>query len=333
MTGTSPTRVSVVVPVLDEAPTVAALVDRFDEIRDLAPEYRFEFVVVDDGSTDGTVDLMAAHAETRDDLRVIVLSRNFGSHYAISAGLAEARGRCVIVIGADLQEPPELIRELLDAWRDGSDIVWGVRRTRAGQRRVGRLVSNLFARLLHRFSELKTYPVSGPSVFLITDQVSEVIQSMEDRHRNVLGLIAWSGFTQSEVLFDQRPRASGRSKWSRSSKLKLAVDSFVAFSFAPVRFMSYSGLVIALAGFVYAGVLLVRRLVVGPVVEGWTTVVVVVLVIGGFQLLMLGVLGEYVWRNADEARRRPLYVVRERLPRAARSSEPSEQAPSDADRT
>lgn len=309
--------VSVIVPVLNEAPNIGRLLKRFDEMQEAwEGKFTFEFVVVDDGSTDETVSLLEPHSESRDDLRVIVLSRNFGSHYAISAGLAEATGEAVIIIGADLQEPPELTRGLLDAWSGGCDIVWGVRRTRSGQSAVGRFVSGLFGRLLQRFSSLKTYPISGPSVFLITSQVSGVVQSMQDRHRNLLGLIAWSGFKQCEIEFDQEARVQGVSKWNRSSKLKLALDSFVQFSFAPVRLMTYSGLVIALLGFIYAAVLLVRRWALGPgVVEGWTTVVVVALVLGGFQLLMLGVLGEYIWRMADETRRRPLYVIRDILPR------------------
>ena len=303
--------VSVIVPVLDEEANVAALADRFDELIAAYPERRFEFIVVDDGSTDRTVELLREHVEQRSDLTLVVLTRNFGSHYAISAGLEEAGGDCHIVIGGDLQEPPELIGMFLQRWEEGHDIVWGIREQRVDQPFFTRLSSTFFTRMLTRFSDLEGYPEEGPSGFLCSRRVSDAVRTLPERNRNVLALIAWTGFPSCRVTYPQHERRFGTTKWSNANKVKLALDSFVEFSFAPVRLMTYAGLLVAALGFVYAAFLTVRRLFWSSPLEGWTTVVVVVLILGGLQLVVLGVLGEYLWRTADEGRRRPLYVVQE----------------------
>ena len=334
MTTESSQLVSIVVPVLDEADNISAMMRRFDEILAANRDYRFEFVVVDDGSTDQTLELLRKHAESRSDLAVVVLSRNFGSHAAISAGLAEAAGDCAIVIGGDLQEPPELVGTLLQEWEIGYDVVWGVREQRVGQRFFGRFLSGTFTKLLTRLSDLDNYPAEGPSGVLCSRQVIDVVLRLPERNRNVLGLMAWSGFRQGRVQYRQQERAAGETKWSRPKKLKLAVDSFVQFSFLPVRLMTYSGLAIAALGFIYAIFLIVRRVFAETGVEGWTTVVVLVLIVGGVQLVMLGVLGEYLWRAVDEARGRPLYVVRETvrpLPGAIPSGQAALQREGDDD--
>lgn len=305
--------VSVVVPVLDEEDNVPALLARFDEIAAANPGYDFEFVVVDDGSTDRTLEMLDKARTERDDLVVVVLSRNFGSHYAISAGLDEASGESMIVVGGDLQEPVELIGQFLERRRHGCDVVWGVRNQRIYRSRLARWASALFSRLLTGFSDLPDYPREGPSGFLCSRDVVDVVTRLPERNRNLLGLISWLGFNQCQVAFDIQDRAAGVSKWTTKKKVKMAVDSFVEFSFAPIRFMTYLGISVALLGFAYALLLVVRRLFWEVQLEGWTTVVVVVLVLGGLQLVLLGVLGEYLWRTADESRRRPLYIVRETL--------------------
>jgi len=305
--------VSLLVPVLDEAQNVGALLSRFDEIAALHADHRFELVIIDDGSTDGTADLLRPHAQARDDVRLVVLSRNFGSHYAISAGLEICGGDCAIVIGGDMQEPIELVGSFLERWKAGYDVVWGLRERRARDQSLGgRAFSTVFSRLFVRFSEIETYPAEGPSGFLCSRAVIDVVVKLPEQNRNVLGLVAWSGFDQCRVSYRQSGRASGQSKWTFSKLLKLAVDSFVQFSFFPIRFMTYLGFTIASIGFVYAIVVGARRIFVSDVAtEGWTTVMVAVLILGGLQLVMLGVLGEYLWRTTAEARRRPLFVVRE----------------------
>jgi glycosyltransferase involved in cell wall biosynthesis len=301
--------ISLVVPMFNEVDNVHALVDRFEELTKRHQDYDFELVAIDDGSTDGTITALTDLIGTGVRATIVELARNFGSHQAVSAGLELATGDCAIVLGADLQEPPELVDEFLAAWRGGSDVVWGVRRTRA-QRGLTNLLSKSFSRLFHRYSEIKTYPVEGPSGVLVARIVLDHLKELPERNRNVYGLIAWLGFRSTEVWYDQLPRQSGRTKWTRGRLFRLAIDSFVEFSSAPLKAATVTGFVIAALGFAYAVLIAVRALVVGTAPEGWTTVTVVLLVLGGIQLMMMGVIGEYLWRTTDEARRRPVYVIR-----------------------
>ena len=303
--------VSIIVPVFNEAENIAALVERFDAFRAANPTYRFELVVTDDGSTDDTAALTSAAAAKRADIVLVALSRNFGSHYAITAALDHASGDAVIAIGGDLQEPVEVIGEFLARWEDGFDIVWGIRDERVDQGLAGRAFSHAFSKLFTSFSDAESYPAEGPSGFLASRAVVDVVRTLPEANRNLLALIAWTGFDQTRVVYQQEARRNGRSKWTTSRKVKLAIDSFVEFSHAPVRFMTYVGLAIALLGFVYSAFISIRRLIWVDPIEGWTTVMVAVLIIGGLQLTMLGVLGEYIWRTAEDARRRPLYVVKQ----------------------
>jgi dolichol-phosphate mannosyltransferase len=296
---------------LDERENVDGLCDRMALIQRDNSAFDFEFVLVDDGSSDGTGDAILARIQQTFDLRLIVFSRNFGAHAACTAGLDACRGDCAIVIGADLQEPPALVTQFLDRWTGGAEIVWGIRDRRAVESRLGPWVSRIFSKLFYRYSDLKSYPAAGPSGVLVDRAALEVFRRLLERHRNVYGLIAWVGFRQEQVLYAQLARAAGRSKWTLGKLLKLAIDSFVEFSYMPVRLVSALGFVVAGIGFVYAALLGVRALIGSHGPTGWTTVMVVVLILGGLQLLTLGVLGEYIWRGADETRGRPLYVIRE----------------------
>lgn len=312
--------VSIVVPLFNEEGNVAGLLARFDRIVEANPGYRFEFVLVDDGSSDDTVALLRAGIAERRDARLIVLSRNFGSHYALTAGLHQARGDAAIIVGADAQEPLDLISTFLERWEDGHEIVWGLRRRRADQGRFSKWLSKRFSALLRKHSELKSFPAEGPSAFLADRVVIDVVNRLTEHNRNVGGLLSWTGFRQDQVFFDQQERVAGTSKWTSQAKVKLAIDSFVEFSFTPIRFVTASGVFIALVGFAYAAFLIARRLFFEVSAPGWTSVVVIVLLIGGLQLIVLGVLGEYIWRGVDEARNRPLFVVREVVDTTAEDS-------------
>lgn len=304
--------ISVVVPFYNEAENASALASRFRELVDLHPDADLEFVAVDDGSTDDGVNRLLAEAGSDLNLTVVKLSRNFGSHQAVTAGLDHAQGVCAIVTGADLQEPVDLIAQFLAAYRNGFDVVWGIRASRA-RRGVGTAVSKAFSMLFHRYSEIKSYPAEGPSGVLVTRAVLDQLAELRERNRNVYGLIAWLGFRSTEVRYEQQPRRAGSSKWTRRGLARLAVDSFVEFSSAPLKFATAIGSLVAGLGFVYALVLGVRAMWVGTAPEGWTTVTVLVLAIGGIQLLMIGIIGEYLWRATDEARRRPPYVIKQVL--------------------
>lgn len=305
--------VSLVIPALNELENVEELAARFAEIQADNPGHAFELVLVDDGSTDGTSAALEAVFPPHERLAIVRLARNFGSHYAISAGFRHAAGDCAVVIGADMQEPVSLVREMLAAWHDGHEIVWGVRSDRAEVGRFTHVTSHAFSALFHRFADIKSYPAEGPSGVLCDRAAIDVVVAMPEHNRNVYGLIAWSGFAQTRVEYVQLARHAGRTKWTRSKLMKLAIDSFIQFSTVPVKLMTWLGLIVASAGFVYAAVLVVMAGTGTSAPEGWTTVVVVVLIVGGLQLLTLGVIGAYLWRTIEEARGRPLFIVREVL--------------------
>jgi glycosyltransferase involved in cell wall biosynthesis len=301
--------ISVVVPMFNEADNAAALAQRFEKLIRLHSNYHLELIAVDDGSTDGSPAALASKVNPESRVTIVELARNFGSHQAVSAGLDLANGACAIVLGADLQEPPELVGLFLSAWRDGSDVVWGVRHKR-DQRGLATWFSRWFSRLFHRYSEIKTYPVEGPSGVLVSRIVLDKLAELHERNRNVYGLIAWLGFPSTQVRYNQQPRNAGVTKWTRGRLARLAMDSFVEFSSVPLKAATLAGATIATVGFLYAIVLAMRAFLVGTAPEGWTTVTVLVLVLGGIQLLMIGVVGEYLWRTTDEARQRPVYVIR-----------------------
>ncbi|WP_460964207.1 glycosyltransferase family 2 protein [Pedococcus soli] len=302
--------VSVVVPALNESGNMSGLVERMRSFAVAHPEHEFELVLVDDGSSDGTAGRLLS--SVREELRVTVvqLSRTFGSHAAITAGLRQCSGNCAVVLGADAQEPLQLVADFLAHWGNGSDVVWGVRRTRS-RRWHAELPSKLFSWAFTRYADLANYPAEGPSGMLLDRSVIDELNLLGEHNRNIMALVAWLGYTQTRVAYDQLPRTQGRSSWTVRKMVKLAADSLLAFSSMPLRAASYAGVVSALVGLAYAAVLVVRSLLGVSTPSGWPTILVVVLLLGGLQLVVIGVMGEYVWRVADEVRRRPLYVVKQ----------------------
>lgn len=302
--------VSLVVPAFNEAENVAGLVELVRQIDVSHPGHRFELVLVDDGSSDGTPDLLRAALEGGPvTARIVALSRNFGSHAAITAGFRASRGACAMTLSADLQEPMEVIGRFLAAWEAGNDVVWGVRSTRSVPTGLGNALSRAFSRWFHRWSTIPTYPAEGPSIVLVSRAILEVVNAMQEANRNIFGLIAWAGFNQTTVAFEQLPRPAGRSKWTNAKKIKLVVDSFVEFSQAPARVAGYLGGVICVLA-VLAALVAVIVAVVTDGSAGYWFVTAAVLLTGGLNLGFLSVMGEYVWRAGDDARRRPIYVMR-----------------------
>ena len=311
------TLLSLVVPALNEADNVPGLLHRADLIAAELGEVQMELVVVDDGSTDDTSALLTAAEGHPYDLRVVRLARNFGSHAAISAGLRECRGDCAVVLGADAQEPSSLVHEFLDLWRAGNEVVWGVRRSRASRGFLAESASKLFSFLFTRYAGLENYPAEGPSGVLVGRQVIDDLNGLDEINRNVLALIAWLGYDQVVCYYDQLPRAHGDSRWTTTKMVKLAVDSLIQFSSMPLRACTFGGIGIAMIGVLYALVLVGRGIAGVSTPSGWPTLLVVVLVLGGTQLIVVGIVGEYLWRAVEQVRGRPLFVVRSRHFRAA----------------
>jgi glycosyltransferase involved in cell wall biosynthesis len=320
--GTSPAmsaapglELSVIVPVKDEEEAIAPFVARVAPILDaLFPgaDAAWEILFVDDGSEDAT--MAAIHAAHRGDTRVraISLSRNFGKEAALSAGLDHAGGRAVVPIDVDLQDPPELIGAMLAKWREGYEVVYGVRRNRETDSLPKRLTADLYYRA-HNYLSSDKIPEHAGDFRLLDRSVVDVIRRMPERNRFMKGLFAWGGFRQAAVEYDRAPRGVGKSKFRYWKLWTLALDGITSASTMPLRIWSYIGVVIALLSLVYALFVIVRTTLFGIDVPGYASLMVAILFFGGLQLISLGVLGEYVGRILVEAKQRPLYVVREKI--------------------
>lgn len=304
----SPLELSVVVPFYNEERTVPALFARLRPVlRSLGA--RYEIVAVNDGSTDRTLETLQALRADEPALVLVDLSRNFGKEAALTAGLDHAAGAAVVVIDADLQDPPELIPQLVAQWRAGSEIVLARRTDRSSDPVAKRASAGLFYRLFNRLSETPI-PAHVGDMRLLDRVVVDALRRLPERQRFMKGLFAWVGFRTATVDFVREPRAAGASKFSFWPLWNLALQGITSFSTLPLRIWTWIGLLVALLSFVYASFLVVRTLVHGADVPGYASTLVIVLFLGGLQLMGIGLLGEYLGRTYLEAKRRPLYVVR-----------------------
>ena len=271
-----------------------------------------EFIFVDDHSRDQTPSILASFAASDPRFKVLRFSKNFGSHRAFTAGLEHAKGDAAVILAADLQDPPETIPLLLEKWRAGAKVVWAIREERLGVSLVTRLSSRAYYWLMRRFTEVQP-PRRGADFLLVDRQVVDALKAAPEKHTSLLALIQWLGFDQDDITYTKEARLSGRSKWTLRKKLKLALDSFVSFSYAPIRLMSFFGMLFALTGFGYTSAIVFRAIVYGIPVQGWASLMCALLIVSGVQLIMLGILGEYMWRTFDEARGRPRYIIEKRI--------------------
>lgn len=270
----------------------------------------YEIIYVDDGSTDDTAAILAQLRVLNPRIGVIRLSRNFGKEQAMSAGLHHARGGAVVMIDADLQDPPELIPSMLAAWRRGADVVNMRRRRRAGESWLKRVTAYGFYRVMNRLSDVPI-PVDTGDFRLLSRRAVDALNSLPERNRVMKGLFAWIGFSQTTIDYDREPRAAGRSKWGYWKLWNLAVEGITGFSIAPLKVATYVGFITAMWAFIYAAFVLVKTLMLGDPVPGFPTLIVVISFLGGLQLMAIGVLGEYVGRLFVEAKGRPLYLVQD----------------------
>jgi glycosyltransferase involved in cell wall biosynthesis len=309
--------VSVVVPVLDEAEGIAELYQRVSEA---LSGTAFELLVVDDGSTDGTGERLLELAAVDPRVKIVSLSRNFGHQAALTAGLDAASGDAVVMLDGDLQDPPELIPEMLAAWRGGSDVVYAVRVQRDGETRFKVATAHAFYRVMSRLSSVPL-PQDAGDFRLLDRRALDALLELRERSRYLRGMTAWVGFTQTAVPYVREPRQTGQTKYPLKRMIRFAIDAVVSFSDAPLRAASIIGFWCAALAFASVPVAIGMRIA-GQFVPGITTVVLAVLLLGGLQLMALGIIGEYVGRIYDEVKKRPLYVVRERV----NLSEPAQPA-------
>jgi len=301
--------VSIVVPVYNNALSLVDLLKQLQNVARPNNKENYEFVFVDDGSYDDSLSILIEMSKSECRMRIVKLSRNFGSTSALLAGLAHANGNVVAAIAADLQDPPELIEEMLKHWREGFKVVVAARKSR-DDGFLSSLLSNIFYALFRRFA-ISTMPTGGFDVFLIDRQICDIIKYNTEKNVYLMGLLLWVGFKRKTIYYHRRKRekAYGRSMWSFARKVKYFIDSFVAFSYFPIRSASLLGICLSSLGMVYAAVVLGLRILYSIKVEGWASLMVVLLVVSGTQMLMIGILGEYLWRNLDETRKRASFIV------------------------
>jgi dolichol-phosphate mannosyltransferase len=306
--------VSVVSPVYQEEAGIEEFHRRLMAcLRSLDGDLDHEVVYVNDGSTDRSLDLLQKLVADDHHVRVVDLSRNFGHQVALSAGVDHARGDAVVVIDSDLQDPPEVIPEMIEKWREGFKVVYGVRMSRAGETRFKVLTSKLYYGIIDRVSEVPL-PREAGDFRLLDRAVVDVLARMPERNRYVRGMVAWAGFAQCAVEYERDPRFAGDTKYTFRKMVHLAFDGITSFSDRPLRLATQLGLVVMAAAFAFAAWVIVASIVdPGGGGRGWPSLMAVVALLGGIQLLCIGVLGEYIGRIYRETKGRPLYVVSEVL--------------------
>ncbi|MFQ3575271.1 MAG: glycosyltransferase family 2 protein [Cytophagales bacterium] len=268
----------------------------------------FEYVMVDDGSKDNTLDkLLEFKSKYPDKVKVIKLAGNVGSYNAIVAGMEYASGDCNVVIAADLQDPPELMVDMYKHWKNGFKLVIGSRSDRE-ETWSEKIFSNTFHYLMKKFA-IKNVPSGGFDYVMFDKIIKNEIVNLKERNTNIFYLMTWMGFTYVNIPYVRKEREIGVSRWTLSKKIKLLVDSFVSFSFLPLRFITVSGLLFGFFALIYAIFIIMMKFLGGIAVEGWSAIMIVILVVSSFQMIALGILGEYIWRTLDASKKRPLYFV------------------------
>jgi polyisoprenyl-phosphate glycosyltransferase len=305
-------KVSLVVPVFNEEAVIGAFYQRATRALRSLEGFSYELVFVDDGSRDGSYEQLAEFAAEDPHVRVLKFSRNFGHQIAISAGIDHAMGDCVVIIDADLQDPPEVVASMLEQWRQGFDVVYGVRSDRAGETRMKLMTASAFYRLLGRLTNIYI-PANVGDFRLISRRVVNQLKQLREKDRFVRGLVSWVGFKQTGVTYHRDPRYAGETKYPFRRMLKFAFDGITSFSTLPLKFATWTGYATAVLAVLYLVYVLVAKLL-GFTIHGWTTIMVAMLFLGSVQLICLGIIGEYLGRVFNEVKPRPMYVVEEVLP-------------------
>jgi glycosyltransferase involved in cell wall biosynthesis len=301
--------VSVVVPVFNESAVIPTFYERASRAMSALPDADYELIFVDDGSKDDSYAQLAALAASDPRVRVVKFSRNFGHQVAITAGLDHASGDAVVVIDADLQDPPEVIAQMVEQWRAGSDVVYGVRADRAGESAMKLMTAKAFYRILNRITKI-SIPVDVGDFRLISRRVADQLRQLREKDRFVRGLVSWLGFRQTGVSYHRQSRFAGETKYPYSKMLKFAFDGVTSFSTVPLKLSSWLGYAASALAFLYLLSVFVQKLR-GITVPGFATIMVAMMFLGGVQLICLGIIGEYLGRVFNECKPRPVYVVEE----------------------
>ena len=300
---------SIIAPIFNELENIPELYPRVRDVMDQTGE-PWELILVDDGSTDGSTDVIRTLAENDERVKPVIFARNFGHQIAVTAGLDYSRGDAVIIIDADLQDPPEVILDLIEKWREGYEVVYAVRGEREGESWFKKTTASLFYRVIFRITDVNI-PLDTGDFRLMDRKVVNIMNQMRERHRFLRGMSSWVGFKQIGVTYKRKARFAGETKYPFSKMLKLALNAITSFSYFPLQLATYIGFITAGLSVIAIPVVVLLRLITGTTLEGQATTLIIVLFLGGVQLISLGIIGEYIGRIYDEAKGRPLYIVSE----------------------
>lgn len=302
--------ISILIPAYNEAPVLEQLMTRLGNLASNIKDYDFEFLFVNDGSKDKTLSIIRDYADKDPRVSYINLSRNFGKEIGMIAGLDHVTGDATVIIDADLQDPPELIPEMIKLWEEGYDDVYAKRKSREGETWFKKTSSRLYYKTLQSVTHVPIQEDTG-DFRLLDRRVVEALKEFRESQRNTKAMFSWVGFYKKEILYDRDPRAAGETKWNYLKLIELAIDGITSFTTAPLRIATYTGIIVSAFTFIYLVVLVFRTIFFGTDLAGYPSTMAVILFLGGIQLLSLGIIGEYVGRIFNETKQRPLYLIEE----------------------
>lgn len=303
-------KISLLIPAYNEQEVLRHLYERLNKLAGQTPHYDFEFLFINDGSRDKTLEIIKGYAESDSRIAYVNLSRNFGKETAMLAGLDHVTGDATVIIDADLQDPPELIPQMISLWEEGYDDVYAKRRSRAGESWFKKTTSEIFYKILQKSTNIPIQRDTG-DFRLLSRRCVEALKQFRESQRYTKGMFSWIGYKKKEMLYDRDPRAAGVTKWNYLKLTNFAIDGITSFTTAPLRISSVFGMLISLAAFIYIVVLVIRTTFYGSDLAGYPSMMAVILFLGGIQLLSLGVIGEYIGRIFNETKNRPSYFVEE----------------------
>ena len=301
-------KISVIVPMYYEEKVAEECYKRLTTCLQKLIDYTYEIIIIDDGSKDKTLEILENIASKDDKVKVISFSRNFGHQAAVTAGLKHVSGDAIIIIDADLQDPPELIPQMIQLWEQGNEIIYAKRKKRKGESPFKLLSAKLFYQILNALSDTEI-PKDTGDFRLLDRRCVEALKSIRESQRYTKGLFSWIGYNKKEILYDRQPRAAGKTKWNYRKLINLSIDGITSFSTSPLRWSAILGIIISVVAFIYMLYIIIKTLVSGVDVPGYASTMVVILFLGGIQLIFLGVIGEYLGRAFYETKGRPLYFI------------------------
>ena len=302
--------ITILIPAYNEQEVLPQLFERLKALEKSVKKYRFEFLFINDGSSDKTLNLIRAESEKNPSIAYVNLSRNFGKETGMLAGFDHATGDALVIIDADLQDPPELIPQMIELWEQGFDDVYARRRSREGETWLKRKTSEWYYKILQKSTRIPIQRDTG-DFRLLDRRCVEALKTLRESQRNTKALFSWIGYRKKELIYDRDPRAAGETKWNYRKLIDLAIDGITSFTTAPLRASSFLGIIISFFAFIYILYLLIRPLFGVSTGAGYSSLMAVILFIGGIQLLSLGVIGEYIARIFNETKRRPNYLIEE----------------------